>query len=242
PALAQSVLAAVQAHRAQASGIPVAAPRATQAQPPKDLDPEPEQGEDELLEDFETRHRAWEERKQNRDIEQRVSSVLQARQNEEYEARLSEVKSRAFAGVREDSAGSQVMASIMDKTFPSELKKLCDKDPAVFMCVYDAMRILQGKGGYFGSPVCVWDKNTAKSSQQSTTQGFMQPNGMQQGVTAVAGQPIQIKGQGSPAPFTEGSAPRVSAQRDFPNINDMTDEQFKAFQRQMEANYMNGRL
>lgn len=245
--LAQAVLGAVQQYRSGRAALPVAAPQAEEASAGTEASEiEPVQGADESFEAFEARHAEWERKKYDRDIEQRVDNALRQRQEREYSSRLQAVQQKVFAGVQQDAVGQQVMSSVMDKTMPPALRELCERDPSVFMCVYDAMRMLQGHGGYYGSPVCYWDGRRGQAaSVLSPAAGALPQGGMAGGFPTPAAQPgtpVQIKGQAAPAPFVEGTGGRVPAQRGFPSVNDMSDEQFKTLQRQIEASFMNGRL
>lgn len=244
--LAQTVLGAIQQYRSGRTVLPATAPQAEDVSGGTEADAEPVQGADESFEAFETRHAEWERKRYDRDIEQRVDNALRQRQEREYSSRVQAVQQRVFAGVQQDAVGRQVMSSVMDRTMPPALRELCERDPSVFMCVYDAMRMLQGHGGYYGSPVCYWNGRQGQAGAvPSPSIGVPPQGGMAGGVPAPAAQPgapVQIKGQSAPAPFVEGAGGRVSAQRGFPSVNDMSDEQFKTLQRQIEASFMNGRL
>ena len=222
PQFAQSV-SDMMARRT--AGIPVKEPMPEEGKGTRD-DPEPSQEENESYDAFEKRLAAWRERRREREIEKKIQTAFQQKEQREHTLRMRETQSKLVEYVNQDPRKEEILGAVFAPAFPAGLRQAMNQDPAAFMVIYDALCMLQGRPGHFGAPLpgAVAPRGTTTQTQQVR----------QEAVGESAGR-TTLKGR-APAPFTErggvGAGVKTTALPDYKN---MPEDEFDKFVSQTKA-------
>ncbi|MDO4561405.1 MAG: hypothetical protein Q4C86_10700 [bacterium] len=210
--------------------VPAAAPQAEQQRPPEE-DKEPVCGEDELLEDFEKRHKAWEQRQQDLKVRDQVNRALfeqqVAFQREQLIRRADDVNTL----LRQDAEAPAVGDFFKKNPAPARLARLMDEDPDVFMYVYDGMRQIIGKGNYFAEVFAKrrGGRPAAQPVPVTVTPQATLPGGGAAALPVPAAPPSgRTHVKGPQAPFTESGGNKGKG-GNGPNFMDMSDKEFALY-------------
>lgn len=195
-------------------------------------DKEPEQGDDELFEDFERRRSAWESRQQEKKTREAVEKVLMeernARMQEAYIQRTREVGEM----LRQDVEAPAVSGFLAQNPAPARLMQLMNEDPDVFMYMYDGFRQIIGKGNYFASEFAKRRGVAVSPVQSPQTQSYQQTQPAAQ--TSGAQRTVAKK-----PPYTEGAG--ISGGRGgtgTPDFQNMSDKEFSQFMQRVKMQGM----
>lgn len=208
------------------AGVPAKEPTPEQPEPD---DPEPSQGESESYDAYEKRLAAWRERRHEKDIEKKVQSAFQQKEQQEHALRMRETQTKLVEFVNQDPHKEQVLGAVFAPAFPAGLRQAMNQDPAAFMVIYDALCMLQGRPGHFGAPL----------PGAVAPQGAMPPQASVQGVQKGTGSEAMgrttLKGR-APAPFVErggvGAGRTGAIHKDYKN---MPDEEFDKVMTQVKT-------
>jgi len=141
PELAQQVVSMIEARRRGA--VPTTQPVAEE--------PEPEQGDDETFDDYEKRLKAWNAQRQAKLVEENVRRVLEQREADARNQRMTAMKQEVARLAMADPGLSEVLPILANS--PKPLQEAMNSDPATFMVEYDKACRLLGREGYFGAPI-----------------------------------------------------------------------------------------